>query len=237
LALKRSEAEEKSVKEINKSANLERELCERSKLHDSFVVVKEEQHQKELDEIRQDAEIKISKLKSQISQLNLKIDSKEQQAKMNYIRKRSQDRHESNIEIMRLKEAVATSEIRIATFEKNSAQQEEVKSELEGQISKLEKFLKEKDSQICASRTVIEENRLINSEYSAQVDKQFQEMQKHFENSEFELKNKINLLEKQLRIRRAQLSQIKEESRSRLKLSDKIPCPTRHPKIFILLYA
>ena len=43
-------------------------------------------------------------------------------------------------------------------------------------------------------------------------------MQKHFENSEFELKNKINLLEKQLRIRRAQLSQIKEESRTRLKL-------------------
>ena len=94
------------------------------------MVVKEEQHQKELDEIRQDAEIKISKLKSQISQLNLKIDSKEQQAKvrpisikswntfvfkiyfqMNYIRKRSQDRHESNIEIMRLKEAVATSEV------------------------------------------------------------------------------------------------------------------------------
>ena len=46
------------------------------------MVVKEEQHQKELDEIRQDAEIKISKLKSQISQLNLKIDSKEQQAKV-----------------------------------------------------------------------------------------------------------------------------------------------------------
>ena len=30
---------------------------------------------------------------------------------MNYIRKRSQDRHESNIEIMRLKEVVATSEV------------------------------------------------------------------------------------------------------------------------------
>ena len=58
--------------------------------------------------------------------------------------------------------------IRIGAFEKNSAQQEEVKSELEGQISKLEKILKEKDSQICASKTVIEENRLINSEYSAQ---------------------------------------------------------------------
>ena len=58
--------------------------------------------------------------------------------------------------------------IRIGAFEKNSAQQEEVKSELEGQISKLEKILKEKDTQICASRTVIEENRLINSEYSAQ---------------------------------------------------------------------
>ena len=57
-------------------------------------------------------------------------------------------------------------------------------------------------------------------------------MQKHFENSEFELKNKINLLEKQLRIRRAQLSQIKEESRSRLKLSEKIPCLIRHRKIF-----
>ena len=49
------------------------------------------------------------------------------------------------------------------------------------------------------------------------MDKQFQDMRKHFESSEFELKNKIHLLEKQLRIRRSQLVQIKEESGAEIK--------------------
>ena len=61
---------------------MERELTKTSKLHDSFIVVKQEQHLKELDEIRQDSEIQISKLKSELSQLKLKIDSNDQQAKV-----------------------------------------------------------------------------------------------------------------------------------------------------------
>ena len=119
---------------------------------------------------------------------------------------------------MKLKEENESLKINIHGLELAAGRQGKFVEELQGDIRSLESLIKTKESELNGTKRELQESSIINKDYSEQVDKQFGDIRKHFERAEFEYKNKIDLLEKQIRIRRAQLNQFKAETAAEMKI-------------------
>ena len=147
---------------------MERQLCEAHKLHDSLILVKQEQHRKEFDDFQNSKEFEISKLSETIKRQEIELASVKQEMKMTYCRKRSHDKHEANLKISNLKENLETLKMKIRTAELNIAQKENFIHDLEDQILKLEENLEILESKLNLAQATVQENQIIHQEYVSQ---------------------------------------------------------------------
>ncbi|CAG5095863.1 Oidioi.mRNA.OKI2018_I69.XSR.g14373.t2.cds [Oikopleura dioica] len=218
---KREMANARTEKAQVEKAKIEKELHDAHKLHASLTGVIHAEHKKFVDSLLQKHALEIENFKNSLQSLDIKLQSQRQELRLDYTRKRAKDKHELHQCITSANQERDRANLKLTAVENE-------KQNLELFIKDLEKDLKEKSATITSvserlahCELVIEENKAISKDYAQQIEKQFKEIQAHYEKKEFEWSNKIGVLEKQLRIECSKSEQMRVETDAQISVLEK----------------
>lgn len=141
--------------------------------------------------------------------------------RLDFCRKRAQDKHELHQEVRKTRDERDYANLQTASLELNIVRLETYIRQLEADSEEKLNSITSLTAEVNRLELLLEENRSIAKDYMVQIEKKFQDIQRHCEKKEFEFTNKMGLLEKQLRVKTSQVDQIKVESQEEISVLER----------------